>query len=611
MITLLGIIIFTIPFALLIFFKDKVVGFFSILTASLLFHFLIALITQSLSLFRYEVVIPIYLIASLTILVFVYLKHLHKKHYLISLSSLIPKRLNRNKTVGWANNSVVKQNFLVVIAVIIILFNLLSVHYNFTGTVNSYHGSYEVENSSNIYPYFSDEWVAIAFVDRTMDSHSLPVINPLTENERFRNPLVPYFSFLSDIFLFFNLDPLEDFEFVNLLVGMFTCITFFVLLMMIGIDKRVSVITTLIVPYITNGGNLPGIWFLIPMTFALPFYLISLIGFAKKDNRLLILSSLLTILLYPPFIAFVLPVSLALIFRNKGVKIKTSISIIGILFLAVAIIIPIVISDFKLFKILETLQFYLFRTNLVGGYLSFPIWFVLPVFVLPLALLGLFLAIKKRLYYLILSVFVGLTYWLLYVEAERVFIIDFPRIVIITSFLILILFGIALNYLVNKFINEKYKNIITIMCIFIALKLSFTYTENDSWRNLKLHFNRDSAEVMLRPAPTSSVFLTDEDLLFFNNFTKKRFISPPWKGLVISAATGNYPLATKPSTVGVFTLNYDDFMGLNCKEKDRVSFKNKIDYVYSEEFDCPRFTREHSDTESSEGLGLYKFNKNE
>ncbi len=603
MITFLGIIIFAIPFISIVLFKDKMIGFLSIFTMSFILHLLIALATQALGIFKYEVIIAIYSVLSLAILVFVYIKHPHKNHRLTSISSLsflgnlIKKLINR-------------QNSLVIIAFVVVFFNLLSVHYNFTGTVNSYGGSYEVKNSTYIYPYFSDEWVAIAFVNYTIESQSIPAFNPLTEKDEYHNPLVPYFSFLSDIFLFFGFDPLDDYEFVNLLVGMFICLTFFMLLLSMGIDKRVATLSVLIIPYITNGGNLPGIWFLIPMTFALIFYLISLIGFAKEDNKLLASASLLTICLYPPFIVFVLPVLFALVFRNKGAKIKTLIK--GLLFstgvslIAIVLVGSIVFSSFKLSAILDTFHYYFFRTNLVGGYLSFPIWVVLPLFVLPFAIFGIFLAIRKKLYFILLPLFTGLAFWLCYVGAERVLIIDFPRIVVITAFLILIFFGIAFNYLAKRFINEKYKNILTAMCIFVAMMLSLTYTENDSWRGLMLHSSGDPDDIMLSPAPTASRFLTEDDLTLFSSFTKKYFISPPWKGLVISAATGNYPMATKPSTVGVFTLNYDWFVNTSCKEKDEASTKHNLSYAYSTEFDCPNFIEQG---ESSEGLVLYKFIK--
>ena len=600
MITFLGIIIFTIPFTSLFLFKDKVIGFFSILTMSFFVHMLIALTTQSLHLFEYWIILTIYSLISLGVGVFVYLKIKNNHHHTrVGYAHLLRKAMMSGKKI------ISKQNLLITIAFAVILLNLASVHYNFTGVVNSHVGPSNVENSLYPYPYFSDEWVGVAFVNYTIGSHSLPVVNPLLESQSFKNPLVPYFSFLSDIFLFFGLNPLNDFEFVNLLVGLLTCISFFALLISLGVDKRVSALSVLIIPYITNGGNLPGIWFLIPMTFALPFYVISLIGFAKGNNKLFAISSLFTLCLYPAFIVFVVPIWIALIIKNDGAKVKAIVHIILLSILALVIVGSLVFNSINPLAILDTLRFYFFRTNLVGGYLSFPIWFVLPIFVMPFALFGIFLAIRKRLYFILLPLFTGLVFWLCYVRAYRVLIIDYPRVVTITSFLILIFFGFSLNYLVKRFINEKLKNILTAMCILVAIQLSFTYTQNDSWKDLMLHSNNDPEGVMLRPAPTASGFLT-EDLTLFSSFTKKTFISPPWKGLVLSAATGNYPMTSKPSTVGVFVLNYDWFANTKCEEKDIVSIDHNISYAYSKRFYCPNFIEVG---ESSEGLVLYKFSK--
>jgi len=149
-------------------------------------------------------------------------------------------------------------------------------------------------------------------------------------------------------------------------------------------------------------------------------------------------------------------------------------------------------------------------------------------------------------------------------------------------------------------------NVLTIVCIFIEIGISSFYTKNESWRGLMMKLDMNDKSILSSPAPTASAFLTEDDLRLFSGFTKKTFISPPWKGLAISAATGNYPLATKPSTIGVFTLNYDWFVNTTCEDKQKVSIENNISYAYSAKFDCPNFIKEG---ESTEGLILYRFKK--
>lgn len=631
MITILGIIIFAIPFIFVNLFKDKTVGTLFIFTTSFLVHMLVALGTQSLKIFNYPTIISIYLTIDVALLLAYYFKYRHFK----SVSNSSSKSLSENvsKPLPRPSTSLFLK-ILLAIAFVIVFFNLLSVHYNFSGVVNTYGGEVFVEKSLYEYPYFSDEWVAIAFVNYSISTQSLPIVNPLSGVGEFKNPLVPYFSHLANLFLFFGLSPLNDFTLVALIVGMMVMVLFYILLSSLGIDKRISVITLLTIPYITNGGNLPGIWFLIPMIFSLMFYLILLISLVKKNDKLAFISSFMCLCFYPPFIAFVFPTLLPLLFRKDGQRPKVLsravVLPLAVLFTSFILIASIVfVNNINPKYVVDVLKYYLFRTNLVGGILYFPIWIVLPFFTLPFALLGLWPIFKQKLYFIIFPLFVGLTYWLVYVVTEKVFIIDLPRVVVITSFLILVVFAISLNYLLNKLSGireseaegEKKRNATTetenakimsllfttlaIASIVIATEASFKYTENDSWTKLTMQLNENPKGSVSYSAPTASRFLTEDDLLLFKDIKAKNFISPPWKGLVISAATGNHPLATKPSTIDVFTLNYYDFLSLpECKEKEKVANENKIDYVYSTNFECPHFILQGT---SSEGLILYKY----
>lgn len=500
----------------------------------------------------------------------------------------------------------IKKNLPIFIAFFIVFINLYFVHYNFTGTVNSISGSHEVQNAFLPYPYFSDEWSAIAFVKYTIDSKSLPVVSPLNLGLSFNDPLMVYFSFLSDIFLFFDLDPLNDYVLLTLIIGMLVVITFFTLLNSLGVNKFISAISILIVPYITNGGNLPGIWFLIPMVFALIFFLISIISIVRKNNLLYFLSSLLCLCLYPPFISFVAPVMLAYFVKN--IKQKNTIKIIlGLILISFVVVSIFVFNTNSFSHALDKFISYIIRNNLVGGFLHFPIWFVIPPFVFPFAIAGIFILIKRKLYSILFPLIIGLIYWLFYTYSQLVFLIDKPRVVIITSFLILIPFALAFDYMCKKFIEPSRVKIIIFASLLIALFASIHYTKNDTWKNLTLHYNNYEKGHNLPPAPTASVFLTEGDLRLFDGLTKKYFLAPPWKGLAIGAATGNYPYHSKPSTIGVFILNYDEFLnGSDCNRKTKIAKEYNLEYVYSEWFECKKFKEIGR---GDEGLILYHFEK--
>lgn len=625
---MVSLIIFLIPLILTPFFKDKLSGALIIITSNSLIHLLIALLTQYLKIFDYQTIIYFYSTVSILSILY-YIKNRRKikrGNGMVGNRSkdLVPDFYENEKivdgdtakyvhikktTLGISINSTA--NFLqkyapIILAFFIVFINLYFVHYNFTGTVNSISGHYEVKNAFLPHPYFSDEWAAIAFVKYTIDNKSLPVVNPLNLNISFNDPLVVYFSFLSDVFLFFNLDPLHDYILLTLIVGMLVVLAFALLLHSLGVQKSVLAISILIIPYITNGGNLPGIWFLIPMIFALIFFFISIIAIVRRNNILYFLSSLLCLCLYPPFIAFVVPVILAYIVKNIRQKntIKIILALIVISFVTVGIF---VFNTNSISDAFDKFLNYILRTNLVGGFLHFPIWFVVPVFVLPFAFLGLVILIKRRLYSILFPIIIGLLYWLFYTYSQIVFLIDKPRVVVITSFLILISFALMIDYLFKRFINERSRKIILFASLFIAIIMSVNYTNNETWKNLTLHYNGYEKGHNLPPAATASVFLTDTDLKLFGEFTKKYFLAPPWKGLAIGAATGNYPYHSKPSTIGVFILNYDEFLnGSDCNRKTKIAKEHNLEYVYSEWFECKKFKEIGR---GDEGLILYRFEK--
>ncbi|MBU1136676.1 MAG: hypothetical protein KJ559_04165, partial [Nanoarchaeota archaeon] len=84
---------------------------------------------------------------------------------------------------------------------------------------------------------------------------------------------------------------------------------------------------------------------------------------------------------------------------------------------------------------------------------------------------------------------------------------------------------------------------------------------------------------------------------------EKSFLTLPWKGTVIGAATNNYPLETKPSTITNRIARFSDFMNAECNEKLNMAKNKKIDYIYSPEFNCGSFNLVG---QSNEGLYLYE-----
>ena len=100
------------------------------------------------------------------------------------------------------------------------------------------------------------------------------------------------------------------------------------------------------------------------------------------------------------------------------------------------------------------------------------------------------------------------------------------------------------------------------------------------------------------------MYLHPDDLLLFKDIKQARFLSIPWKGLVVGVATGNYPLSSKESIVSNNFLNYNEFMAKNCAGKTKLAQKMKVDFVYSHPFLCNNFLERGR---SQEGFVLYEF----
>ena len=135
----------------------------------------------------------------------------------------------------------------------------------------------------------------------------------------------------------------------------------------------------------------------------------------------------------------------------------------------------------------------------------------------------------------------------------------------------------------------------------VFLISAVNYTKINRWKKIVLR-NIKTGSTQLPMAPATK-YLTEDDLRIFGHIKNKVFLSLPWKSLVISAATGNIPLHTKSSSVGVKTVDYYQFMSSNCVDKLNTARFNTIAYIYSPYFACPGF--ELVD-QSREGLILYK-----
>ena len=536
-------------------------------------HILIALLTQALHIFSYAVVVGIHSIIALVCIFFFF----------------------RNKK--FFDN--LKFSWFVLVILAIVGYELSSVHYFYKGIVSDIGGLNAVSRDFYPYPHYSDEWVGVSLADYSISQKSLPLVNSLWKNVPFANGLAAFHSLASELSLLLNISPLISWSIFAIINGLLISFLVYLLLRVCAVSSFSSALAALSVPLVVSGVNVAGIWFFTPHIFAMPVFLLMVISFCKKEFRIGMVLTFLCLILYPPFIVFVLPALLAHIISGK-------ISKYYLLFAAFASMVLIwllslVVGYSKAFSLAYS---WIIRPNLDGGIISLPIWIIVPVALIPFIVLGLFELAEKKSYALLAPIFTGLFFWTLYSFTLGVIIIDQSRVVALTAILLMIPAGFGIERAIGYFKNNRNISILfKISCIFAIVSAAIFYPGSNSWSKLFLKTVKEDSYKHVPSAPITR-WLHPDDMELFGGISGKVFLSPPWKGLVIGAATHNYPLDSKASTLTNRFVRYSDFMAGTCAEKIGYSNEFSIDYIYSSKLECEGFEEIGL---SRENLYLYRF----
>src|ERR1035437_5318326 len=280
-----GIILFILPFSLVFLFPNRLKGILVVSIFLLGFAIFVPVVTQVLHIFGYFSVCSSYVVLDVIVLLF----FLKKQRHLSGIKLSVP----------------------FILALAIVSFELASLHYWHTGQVQTLDGTTVVVNDSYAYPIFSDEWVEAATASYSIRTQALPIMNPLAENAPMPNLLLPFDSLLAGLFVLFGLSPISNFALLAIIFGIAVCASIYMTARCFGVGRFASVIAFLLIPFIVNGANLPGIWFLLPyIASAVPFFLM-LACLVKKEYKLAGVAAFISLLLYPPFIVFIVPAFLA------------------------------------------------------------------------------------------------------------------------------------------------------------------------------------------------------------------------------------------------------------------------------------------------------------
>jgi len=591
--TILGIILLLFPFVLLVRFEDKRIGFCIILSFLLVFHLVVAIVTQAFHVFAYPVVLAL----SLLLCGFA----AYKLTFRLPRFSL--KSLLRAEYVA------------VALLTLLAVASLYTVHYRYSGEIDIAVAPYkaEVESMAYPYPYFSDEWFAVAFIQDSIETHSLPTRNPLVAgNPSFINLELPFHSLLAGLMLLLQLDPLIHYSILAIFTGLLTVLLAYVFLRQNQIDRYTAAIAAALLLYITNGGSIWGVWNLIPLTVGMLAMLLGFTFLSARRRGMTLLMAFVTLVFYPPLVVFYTVGFLFHTVAEKTRPFQERVKTVGYYLLSMLGAATLVSAAYFFSKgdagdfIPYVLSKVFYDTPTPGGFSYYALYDVVPIPILLLAVVGIYPLLAKRLW-LLLTTAVGLLYWGLYHVALFRFVIELERVVIVTATLIVLIAGFGLGFLVDFFKKTaafQNTNVLShIQLVILAAFLLFVpfYTEREGWRNFKLVMIEDNV-THTYSAPANK-YLHPDDLRLFQDIEGKNFLSLPWKGTVIGVTTPNYPAAIKGGTISLSGQLSYDFMAAGCKTKMEIATSKKLQYVYFPEFDCPGFDFVAT---SSEGLYLYK-----
>ena len=274
--TIIGLILLSFPFLSAINAEDKKTGILKSIAFIITIQLLIAIFTQIFGIFTYTLVLAINVIIASFILWYFPLKN-------------------------------IKIDWIFVLLLLISIASLYNVHYNYSGSYsNAETPEYqEIKNLRYPYPYFSDEWYAIALINDSIESNGTPTQNPLIKDKPlFLNFEIAFHSFLSEIILLLNLNPLTDYTKIAIFTGALIIALIYAFLRIHNITPLPSAIAALSALYITNGANLPGIWNLLPLTMGVISLLLGFCFIAINEKRMSLLMAFMTLLFYPPLVIF-------------------------------------------------------------------------------------------------------------------------------------------------------------------------------------------------------------------------------------------------------------------------------------------------------------------
>jgi len=586
------LLIISIPLLLILLFKSKYVGTAVVVSGIVFFHAMVGLMLQSVHLFTQSWLVFVHVATAIVI------------------GSVLYKRREQIRKVQITKLPVI----LTMLIIGIVGYQLYAVHFSYTGIANTTLGEVHVSENAYPYPIFSDEWVAVAIAQTSIDQNALPFTHPFT-GKGYQNFLFVFHALVAELGLLFGGVIAMSYVWFGIIINTAIVLLLFVLWRSMGVMLGVATFGALLVPYVVNGSNLPLLWYLLPWNVGFLLFVASLILFLYKEIRWAMVSNFFAVALYPPLIVFSIPVwiTVALQSHTKIKKVLMA-AVVGFV-VGAPLLFTFAISLLTHLSFSESLSRFfsiLVRplNSFFGAVPTFLFWEVLPVLIVPFVVYGIWIG-RHEIRFILTPFLLGSLIWSLNPLTDTTFFIDYHRVVAITALLACVIGIVGVQAAwsnwersITFFSKQNTQVVVSAIFLIIFITLVPGYTAREGWRKYTTsYYDRFGGFQIEEPAAPVNRYLHPDDIRIFSTISNERFLSPGWKGLILGSITSNNPVFTKPSTITMKNIRYGNFLLSTCDEKYQQVIDAGVTYVYTEKINCAKF--EVVD-QSSEGLYLMR-----
>jgi len=452
------------------------------------------------------------------------------------------------------------------------------------------------------YPFHVDEWQHIAQAVKIIDIQDVNAGNPYFKNfPQFRDIESGFHIFLAELFLLTGADPVLFYKYLPAIFASISAFMLFLFILKLTENFYISVFGMIFFASLKSNINILGLWFLVPMTFSIPLIYLSfmaLINGLEKNRPIFLfifgIISLSIIIIHPVSLTFMIPI----VFFYSLIRYKTVLqniwNIIPLLIASLLIVSALFFNYFWKNSVSDTID-YMYNTFVFKhGWGIVEINYSLSEFYgttsLILAIIGLILSVKKRLWMPILWSISTLSLLYMFTTFGFSVLAPYQRILYYNSLGFVTLSAMGL-YLIIILIHNALKNIIPnfpyresfINILLIVLMTSLLY-------GIFSNYYKTPDNLGVYKVINDDAYNAIKQLENYGN--NNIILADSWISTAIYPISKNYVVSFTPAHLWGEKLDDVDIFLENssCSRTDRIAKKFRVDFILARnEIRCENF----------------------